>query len=462
MSNPEPMGSRELHLGVNVLSDGMHPAAWQHASADPHWFTDPAYWIDVARTAERGTLDALFLADSPSLFQKPDEPLLEPPLALDPIVLLSTLASVTSHLGLIATVSTSFEEPYNVARRFSSLDHLSRGRVAWNVVTSSDPYAWNNFGHGGAEPPQQPSRDERYGRAAEFVDVVRALWDSWDDDAVIADKRTGAFGRTGAINPIDHRGEHFTVAGPLNLPRSPQGHPVLFQSGGSAGGLDLAARYADGVFAAQASLPDALRNARELRSRVGAYGRPSDSVRIMPGLSFVLGSTEDEARRRHRELDELAGDDRLLGRLAAQLSVDPDELHWDQPLPSWLLDGAEATGGSQGARDIVVNLARRERLTVRQITERVITWHRLVIGSPEQIADAIEEWFVAGAVDGFNLMPDLFPSGLDLFVDHVIPILRKRGLFRREYTHRTLRGHLGLPRVEGRSESSRSDLLSVR
>ena len=181
-----------------------------------------------------------------------------------------------------------------------------------------------------------------------------------------------------------------------------------------------------------------------------------------PGLSFVLGSTEDEARRRHRELDDLAGDDRLLGRLAAQLSVDPDELHWDEPLPGWLLAGAEATGGSQGARDIVVNLARRERLTVRQITERVITWHRLVIGSPEQIADAIEEWFVAGAVDGFNLMPDLFPSGLELFVDHVIPILRKRGLFRREYTHRTLRGHLGLPRVEGRSESSRSDLLSVR
>jgi FMN-dependent oxidoreductase (nitrilotriacetate monooxygenase family) len=455
------MASRELHLGVNVLSDGMHPAAWRHTASDPHWFVDPAYWIDVARTAERGTLDALFLADSPSLFQKPDEPLLEPPLGLDPIVLLSTLASVTTHLGLIATVSTSFEEPYNVARRFSSLDHLSRGRVAWNVVTSSDPYAWNNFGHGGDEAPAQPGRDERYSRAAEFVDVVRALWDSWDDDAVLADQQTGVFGRQGAINPVEHRGAHFTVAGPLNLPRSPQGHPVLFQSGGSPGGLDLAAKYADGVFTAQASLTDALRNARELRSRTARYGRPPNSVRIMPGLSFVLGSTEEEARRRNRELNELAGDDRLLGRLAAQLSVDPDELHWDKPLPDWLLDGAEAAGGSQGARDIVVNLARREHLTVRQITERVITWHRLVIGSPEQIADAIEEWFVAGAVDGFNLMPDLFPSGLELFVDHVIPILRKRGLFRREYAHRTLRGHLGLPRVAGRSESSRSDLLSV-
>lgn len=435
------MTGRQLHLGVNVLSDGMHPAAWQHPNAEAHWFTDPDYWIRLARIAERGTLDALFLADSPSLFQSPDEPLDAPPLALDPLVLLSTLASATTHLGLIATVSTSFEEPYNVARRFASLDHLSRGRVAWNVVTSSDPYAWNNFGRAA-----QPDRSERYRRAAEFIDVVRALWDSWDDDAVLADKSTGAFSRIGAIRTIDHCGEFFTVDGPLTLPRSPQGHPVLFQAGGSTGGLDLAARYADGVFAAQASLTDALRNADELRSRTVSYGRPRDAIRIMPGLSFVLGSTEAEARRRNDELNELAGD-RRLAHLASQLSVDPGELSWDTPLPQWLLDGAVAHGGSQGARDIVVNLARRENLTVRQLLDRVITWHRLVIGGPEQIADAIEEWFVAGAVDGFNLMPDVFPSGLELFVDHVVPILRDRGVFRREYTHTTLRGHLGLARV---------------
>jgi FMN-dependent oxidoreductase (nitrilotriacetate monooxygenase family) len=444
---------RELHLGVNVLSDGMHPAAWQHPSADPAWFTDPAYWIEVAQIAERGTLDALFLADSPSLFQKPDEPLVAPPLALDPLVLLSTLASATTHLGLIGTVSTSFEEPYNLARRFSSLDHLSRGRVAWNVVTSSDPYAWNNFGHGD-DPGGRPDRRDRYRRAAEFIDVVRALWDSWDDDAVLADKRTGAFSRPGAIHTIDHRGEFFSVDGPLTLPRSPQGHPVLFQAGGSPGGLDLAARYADGVFAAQASLPDALRNADELRLRTVAYGRPRDAIRIMPGLSFVLGSTEDEARRRNDELNELAGE-RRLAHLAGQISVDPGELDWDKPLPQWLLDGAVTDTGSQGARDIVVNLARREELTVRQLLDRVITWHRLVVGSPERIADAIEEWFVAGAVDGFNLMPDVFPSGLELFVDHVVPILRDRGLFRREYRHTTLRGHLGLQRpLDHRAEQA--------
>lgn len=444
------MSTRQLHLGVNVLSDGMHPAAWQYPGADPHWFTDLSYWIKLAGIAERGTLDALFLADSPSLFQKPDEPLVAPPLALDPLVLLSALASATTHLGLIGTVSTSFEEPYNVARRFASLDHLSRGRVAWNVVTSSDSYAWNNFG-GGA----QPDRDQRYRRAAEFIDVVRALWDSWDDDAVLADKATGAFSRPGAIHTIDHRGEFFSVDGPLTLPRPPQGHPVLFQAGGSPGGLDLAARYADGVFAAQASLPDALRNASELRSRTAGYGRTPDAIRIMPGLSFVLGSTEEEARRRNDELNELAGD-RRLAHLAGQLSVDPSELAWDKPLPQWLLDGAVTDTGSQGARDIVVNLARREHLTVRELLDRVITWHRLVVGSPEQIADAIEEWFVAGAVDGFNLMPDVFPSGLELFVDHVVPILRERGLFRREYTTTTLRGHLGLSRLPDRRVVARA------
>ncbi|WP_279100572.1 LLM class flavin-dependent oxidoreductase [Gordonia bronchialis] len=448
------MTERQLHFGLNVLSDGMHPAAWQFPDSDPNSFVDPAYWIGIAQLAERGTLDAIFLADSPSLFQPPDAPLTAPPLAVDPIVLLSTLASATSHLGLIGTVSTSFEEPYNLARRFATLDHLSRGRAAWNVVTSSDPYAWDNFGGPGRDDAA-PGRADRYARAAEFVEVVTALWDSWDDDAVLGDKHSGAFSRVGAINPIGHRGRFFRVNGPLTLPRGPQGHPVLFQAGGSSGGLDLAARYADGVFAAQASLPDALRNAEEIRRRSAGYGRPRDAVRIMPGLSFVLGSTEEEAHRRNDELNALAGE-RRLAHFAGQLGVDPGELEWDEPLPQWLIDGTHASPGSQGARDIVVNLARRERLTVRELLERVITWHRLVVGSPEQLADAIEEWFVAGAVDGFNLMPDVFPSGLELFVDHVVPILRRRGLFRHEYTATTLRGHLGLDRVPDRSRVERA------
>jgi alkanesulfonate monooxygenase SsuD/methylene tetrahydromethanopterin reductase-like flavin-dependent oxidoreductase (luciferase family) len=220
---------------------------------------------------------------------------------------------------------------------------------------------------------------------------------------------------------------------------------VLVQAGASPAGLDLAARYADVVFAAQASLEDALAYTRDLRARVAAYGRPADSVRVLPGLSFVLGGTEAEARARNAELNELAGEWRREW-LAWQISVEPDALEWDKPLPEWLLQSKDAASGSQGARDIVLKLARRERLTVRQLLDRVLTWHRLVIGGPEQLADAIAEWFLAGAVDGFNLMPDVEPFGAEAFVDHVVPILRRRGLFRREYEGTTLRDHLGLDR----------------
>lgn len=440
------VAERQLHLAVNILADGSHPAAWQFPSSQPHWFVDPSFWADVALTAERGALDAVFLADSPSLFHRHDQPIVEVPLALDPLVLLANLASVTTHIGLIGTVSTSFEEPYNLARRVASLDHLSRGRAGWNVITSADAYAWNNFGRGQGTATGQPPRAQRYTRASEFVDVVRALWDSWDDDALMGDKQTGEFLKPGAVHTIDHHGEHFTVAGPLTLPRTPQGHPVLFQAGGSPDGIDLAARYADGVFAAQEWLPDALDAVDQLRTRATAYGRVADQIRFMPGLAFVLGGTEAEAHRRHHELNELAGE-RRLGLFASQLSVDPSELDWDRPLPAALVASPPPIGGSKGARDLILNLARREPLTVRQIMERVINWHRLVVGTPEQIADTIEDWFVSGAADGFNLMPDVFPTGLELFVDHVIPILRHRGLFRREYTHTTLRGHLGLQRT---------------
>jgi len=444
--------SRTLHLGLNVLSDGMHPAAWQAPYTDPLGFIRPAQWTHLARVAERGTLDAIFLADIPHLTLDANGSLGKPPLALDPIVLLSTLAGQTTHIGLIGTVSTSFEAPYNVARRFSSLDHLSGGRAAWNVVTTADAAAAANFG----DTPHLP-REERYARASEFVDVVRALWDSWDDDALLADKSTGRFTRPGAVRPINHRGRFFDVAGPLNLPRSPQGQPVLFQAGGSSGGLDLAARHADAVFTSQATLEDALAYTRDLRRRTAAYGRPEDAVRVMPGLSFVLGGTHAEALARSRELNELAGE-RRLQNFAWQIGVDVEELAWDRPLPQWLLETQTQSRNAQGARDLVLNLARREPLTVRQLLERVQSWHRLVIGSPEQLATTIEEWFVAGAVDGFNLMPDVEPSGIEAFVDHVVPILRRRGIFRREYRGSTLRDHLGLavPAVHQREESALS------
>ncbi len=432
--------SRQLHLGFNVLSDGMHPAAWQAPEADPLGFARLDQWLHLAKIAERGTLDAIFLADLPGITLNAEGILNGPPLALDPLVLLAAIASATTHLGLVATISTSFEEPYNVARRIASLDHLSGGRAAWNVVTTADAAAAFNF----SAQPHLP-REERYARAEEFVDVVRALWNSWDDEALIAEKHSGRFTRPGGIRKIQHRGRYYSVDGPLNVPRSPQGQPVVVQAGGSPAGLELAARNADAVFAALATLEDALDFTRDLRRRTEAYGRPADAVRVLPGLSFVLGGTEAEARARNDLLNDLAGD-RRIGWLAWQIGVDPGELDWDRPLPDWLLTTRDLSSVSQGARDIVLKVARRERLTVRQILDRILTWHRLFIGTPEQLAATIEEWFLAGAVDGFNIMPDVEPSGAEAFVDHVVPILRRRGIFRTAYEGTTLRDHLGLPR----------------
>ena len=432
---------RELHFGYNVLGAGMHPGAWRTPYAEPFGSLDPRQWLQVAAIAERGTLDAVFLADGLALGRDIGRLPHRPP--FDPIVLLSYLAGRTERIGLIPTVSTSFEEPYNLARRIASLDHLSHGRAAWNVVTSHDAAAAQNFGAG-----ELAGRLERYERAQEFVDVVVKLWDSWDDDALVGDAGSGRFADAARIRPVDHHGTHFDVTGPLNVHRPPQGRPVIFQAGGSPAGLELAARTADAVFCALASLPYARAFADDLRGRAARHGRPADSIRIMPGLSFVLGGTEEEARRRHDELNELAGENRL-ARLAGQLGVDVDVLDWDRPLPGWLLETADpSTRGSQGAREVVLDLARRERLTARQILDRVITWHRLFIGTPEQMADDIQEWFESGAVDGFNVMPDVNPSGIEAFVDHVVPLLRARGLFRSEYRGTTLREHLGLPRLE--------------
>lgn len=440
-SQGKDMSNRQLHFGLNVLSAGMHPAAWLAKESDPLGYIKPEQWSHLVEMAEKGTLDAIFLADEPGLAVNPDGTLPGPSwAALDPLVLLSSLASISKYVGLIGTVSTTYEEPYNVARRFASLDYVSHGRGAWNVVTTVDGTVAGNFGLR-AHPPKH----ERYARAAEFLKVTRALWDSWDDDAYIADKATRRFTRPGAVRPINFHGNYFHVEGPLNVPRSPHGHPVLVQAGSSPTGLDLAARYADAVFTAQATLQDAIAYTTNLRRRAVSYGRPADSIRVLPGLSYVLGGTEAEAQARNNELNELAGQQRLEW-FAWQISVDPNELDWDKPIPDSLLYTTEPASGAQGARDIVFNLARRKHLTVRQLMDRVLTWHRLVVGTPEQLADTITQWFMAGAVDGFNIMPDVEPSGAEAFVDHVVPILRQRGLFRQEYTGTTLRDHLGLAR----------------
>ncbi|GAA2373367.1 monooxygenase [Catellatospora methionotrophica] len=430
---------RQMSIGMNILGLGGHNSAWRYGEVDPLSYLDIGYYQNIARISERGTLDAIFLADGPALAGDPGG---GPSGRLEPTLVLTAIALATERIGVIATASTSYNDPYNLARRLSSLDHLSGGRAAWNIVTTAGDAAARNFGLTGA-----PVHDDRYGRAEEFVDIAVKLWDSWEDDAIVADRASGLFAHGDRVHTIDHEGSHFAVRGPLNVPRSPQGRPVLVQAGSSEHGKALAARRADAVFTAQTTLADGQAFYAEMKARAAAFGRDPDTLKIMPGLSTVIGGTEAEALARQAELDAFQGIEAQVGQVAQRLQLDPRHLELDEELPWHLIgDALQVENGSRGFFDAQINLARRERLTVRQLAGRIRSGHRLVAGSPEQIADTLEEWFVNGAADGFNLMPDMFPSGAEVFVDHVVPILRRRGLFRTEYTGTTLRDHLGLER----------------
>ncbi|GAB4054481.1 LLM class flavin-dependent oxidoreductase [Catellatospora paridis] len=430
---------RQMSIGMNILGLGGHSSAWRHGEVDPLSYLDIGYYQHIARISERGALDAIFLADGPALAGDPGG---GPSGRLEPTLVLTAIALATERIGVIATASTSYNDPYNLARRLASLDHLSGGRAAWNIVTTAGDAAARNFGLTGA-----PVHDDRYGRAEEFVDIAVKLWDSWEDDAIIADRARGVFADRTKVHTIDHEGPHFAVRGPLNIPRSPQGRPVLVQAGSSEHGKALAARRADAVFTAQTTLEDGQAFYAEMKARAAGSGRDPDSIKIMPGLSTVIGSTEAEALARQAELDEIQGLDAQLGQVAQRLQLDRKHLKLDEELPWHLIgDAGRIENGSRGFFDAQINLARRERLTVRQLAGRIRSGHRLVAGSPEQIADTLEEWFLGGAADGFNIMPDMFPSGAEVFVDHVVPELRRRGLFRTEYTGTTLRDHLGLTR----------------
>lgn len=415
--------NRQVILNVNVLDAGVAPRAWT-IDDTANAFLDPAHFVRVAKTAERGTLDGFFLADSPGFW---DNPRVKPPRALEPTTILATVAAHTRHIGLIGTASTTFNDPYELALRFLSLDQASGGRVAWNVVTTYAPTVATNFGiH------ELPDRDTRYARAAEFVEVVTGLWES---------SVTGV--------PLDFHGEHLDVTGALAVAPSPQGYPALIQAGGSAAGRELAGRTAHGVFTAELTLAAGLEHYRQVKEAAVRAGRHPDAVKILPGLITVLGSTEQEAIERHERLRANTPVDFGADRLTATLGVDIRALDWDAPIPDEVLAApADAANyqGSLGFRESVVGLVRERGLSIRQLLRALngSGGHRAVIGTPEQVADSIEEWFLAGAADGFNLMPDAFPSGLDDFVDHVVPILRRRGLFRHEYADSTLRERLGV------------------
>ncbi|MFD8395933.1 LLM class flavin-dependent oxidoreductase [Streptomyces sp. NPDC059680] len=434
------MTQRRLHLNAFLMNTGHHEASWRLPESDPYAHVDLEHHVRLARIAERGTFDSLFLADGPQLWGNLAQ---RPAGALEPLTLLTALATATEHIGLIATASTSYNSPYNLARKFASLDIISGGRAGWNIVTTAGAEAARNFGL-----DAEPAHAERYARAAEFLDVALKLWDSWEDDAIVADKAAGVWGDDRKVHPPRHQGAYFSVAGALNVPRTPQGYPLLVQAGSSEDGKRFAARYAEAVFTAQQTLAGAQAFYADLKSRTSQAGRDPEHVKVLPGIVPVLGSTEAEARAAEQLLEDHIVYDHGVGRLESLLQLEPGTLELDAGLPADL-PPESAVEGARSRYTLVVELARRERLTVRQLIARLGggRGHLTFAGTPEQVADRIETWFTQGAADGFNVMPAVLPSGLDAFVEHVVPLLRARGLFRHEYGPRhTLRERYGLPR----------------
>ncbi|WEW96913.1 LLM class flavin-dependent oxidoreductase [Pseudomonas nitroreducens] len=437
------MSQTQISLGAFLMGSGHHLAAWRHPLA-PAGALDFAHFRRLAQTAERGLFDAIFFADNLALLGS-NELAAHTTLGevFDPLMLLASLASVTERIGLIPTVSTSYNDPYLLARRFASLDHLSGGRAGWNLVTSATDQEAQNFGL-----EQHFDHADRYARAEEFIDVARGLWDSFADDAFRRDKLSGRYFDPEQLRTLAHHGDYYRVRGPLNQPRSPQGHPVLVQAGSSEPGKALAARTAEVVFTAQQTLEDARAFYSDLKGRLAGYGREAHELKIMPGISPVIGRTQSEAEDLHAELQGLIEPQLGLALLSGMAGgLDLSRFPLDGPLPE--LPPSNAMKSRQA---LFVELARREKLTLRQLYLRAAgaRGHCTLVGDPKQIADHLEAWFSAGAADGFNIMPPLLPNGLDSFVELVVPELQKRGLYRREYRGSTLREHLGLQRPERR------------
>ena len=433
---------RQLHLNLFINSRGHHEASWRHPRSSPRAMTDIRYFQELAQKAEAGLFDSIFLADQLAL---PDDIASAPRTWLEPITALCALAVSTSRIGLIATASTTYTEPFNLARQFASLDHISGGRIGWNIVTSWMAAAARNFGGAG-----QVSHADRYARGEEFMQVVRALWDSWGDEAVLDDRASGQYARAEAVRPINHNGEHYQVAGPLNVPRSPQGRPVLVQAGSSDTGRAFAARHAEAVFTAHMEKATAQAFYTDLKARVVAAGRRADQALILPGLSPMIAPTETEARRLERELNELSDPEVGRKRLSARFGGhDFSHLPLDKPLRLDDFPKPDAHEAARSRTEVIVGLVEREQPTLRQLLARLAgaRGHFTFAGTPEQVADLMIDWFENGAADGFNIMPPILPWMLDVFIAEVLPLLQKRGLFRTAYEGTTLRDHYGLDRT---------------
>ena len=432
---------RQLHINLFIHSRGHHEASWRHPLSTGQSLTDVGYYIDCARKAEAACFDSMFLAD---VLNVPDDLDRSARVWLEPLTTLAALAVTTSRIGLIGTASTSYSEPFNLARQFASLDHISQGRAAWNIVTSFSAAAGRNFGD-----KSRPTHAGRYDKGDEFVDVVKALWDSWSDDAIVDDRVRGIYARQDRIQPINHVGEHFRVTGPLNLPRCPQGRPVLVQAGSSETGKDFAARHAEAVFTAHLDKQSAQQFYKDLKSRVATAGRPVDQMLILPGISPMIAATETEAKRMERELNDLADPEVGRKRLSDRFDGhDFSHLPLDAPVRVEDFPDPARNEGSRSRTELIVGAVRREQPTLRQLLAKLAgaRGHFVMPGTPEQVADTIEDWLDSGAADGFNLMPPLLPLMLDVFIAEVVPLLQRRGRFRTTYRGTTLRDHYGLIR----------------
>ena len=432
-----------LRFGAFMRPVTIHTGSWRYPGAYADANFNFKHIKRFAQTLERGRFDAFFMADHLSVLNMPMEALKRSATvtSFEPMTLLPALAMVTDRLGLIATGSTTYDEPYHVARRFASLDHISGGRAGWNVVTTSNPDASRNFGR-----EEHLQHALRYRRAREFFDVVTGLWDSWEDDAFLRDQETGIFFDPAKLHVLGHKGEYFDVRGPLNIARPVQGWPVIVQAGASDAGRQLAAETAEAVFAPAANLEAGRSYYADVKGRMEKAGREPDQMKILPGCMVVVGDSLDEAREKRALLDSKVHFDSAIASLSISLGNDASKFDPDGPLPE-----IPESNASKSGRERAIALAKRENLTVRQLAQRLGGYSGLcILGTPGQIADEMEEWLETRGSDGFNLMFPYLPEGLDDFVDRVVPVLQRRGLFRREYEGATLRENLGLRRPESR------------
>lgn len=429
-----------FHLNLSLMTPGHFRHAWRLDHADPLAYLDIDYFQRLAKIAEAAKIDAVFLGDGPALRGEIEE---APGTGIDPLVLLGNLAAVTENLGVVITSSTTYNSPYNLARRFQALDHVTKGRAAVNIVTTGTPAAAANFGL-----TDHPDKETRYRRAWEFLDVVTRLWDSWEADWLIADKATGRYADPGKIHRIDHAGEFFSVAGPLPVAPGPQGRPVVVQAGGSEGGLKLAGDFADVVFTVAQTQAKAVAFRNDIRQRAAAAGRHPDDVKISLGVVVLVAATEAEARRRERELYDQLPIERLTTALLGNLGLPTGAFGPDDPisaddLPDTVPTGAFSTGFSISTRALIAEGPRTPRELIQQGAGG--SGHRLLVGSAEQVADDLTAWYRAGTADGFTVMPAETAVDLETFATLVVPILQSRGLFQHDYPAPTLRARLGLP-----------------